>query len=58
MVSVAELARALAADFFGDGAIKVAGAAEPETAGADQIALAMSPAFAEGLKSGDRKSVV
>ncbi|MEM8959404.1 MAG: UDP-3-O-(3-hydroxymyristoyl)glucosamine N-acyltransferase [Pseudomonadota bacterium] len=50
--SVTEIAAALGARFAGNGALAVGGAAEPANAGADQIALAMSPKYADALREG------
>ena len=52
MHSVAEIAAALGARFAGDGTLAVGGAAEPANAAVDQIALAMSPKFADALSDG------
>jgi UDP-3-O-[3-hydroxymyristoyl] glucosamine N-acyltransferase len=49
MISISDLAAGLGAEFQGDGSILVSGAAEPDTATVDQIALGMEPAFAEAL---------
>ncbi|MDO5705314.1 MAG: UDP-3-O-(3-hydroxymyristoyl)glucosamine N-acyltransferase [Paracoccus sp. (in: a-proteobacteria)] len=51
-VTVEELARALDARAWGDLSLPVSGAAEPGSAAADQIALAMAPKYAEALKPG------
>ncbi len=58
MITVGELARALGAEALGDGSLPLDGAAEPDKAGPRQIALAMSPAFAEGLRAGGAKAAV
>lgn len=58
MISVAELAETLGAGFLGDGDLRVSGAAEPAAAGPDQIALAMSPEFAEGLGRGGARAAI
>lgn len=49
MISVSALAHALGCTVEGDGSVEVSGASEPLTARADQIALAMEPAFAAAL---------
>lgn len=49
-ITVGELARALGARHWGDENRIVTGAAEPKEAGADQIALALNPAYARGLR--------
>jgi UDP-3-O-[3-hydroxymyristoyl] glucosamine N-acyltransferase len=58
MVSVAALAAALGAEARGDTALTVSGAAEPASAGPDEIALAMQPAFAEDLAKGRARVAV
>ena len=47
-----EIAQALAAKPVGAADLRITGAAEPADAGPDDLALAMMPDFAEGLKSG------
>ncbi|MFV0292527.1 MAG: UDP-3-O-(3-hydroxymyristoyl)glucosamine N-acyltransferase [Paracoccus sp. (in: a-proteobacteria)] len=51
-VTVKELARALDARAWGDVSLMIDGAAEPAQAGPNQIALAMSPKYAEALAPG------
>ena len=56
-ITLAELARALDATLWGDGSLRVTGAAEPAEAGAARdgsarVALAMSPAYAAHLVPG------
>lgn len=51
-VTIQDLAKALSARAWGDLSMRVTGAAEPGQAGPDQIALAMSPKYAEALKPG------
>lgn len=51
-MTVAELARALQAEAWGDLDAPVTGAAEPDAAGEGQIALAMAPRYAEALRPG------
>lgn len=51
-LTIAELAKALDAPFWGDGTAVVAGAAEAGQAGPDQIALATTPAYVEKLAPG------
>ncbi|TPE51453.1 UDP-3-O-(3-hydroxymyristoyl)glucosamine N-acyltransferase [Amaricoccus solimangrovi] len=58
MISVGDLARALGAEVHGDETLPLDGAAEPDKAGPGQIALAMSPAFAEGLRAGKARAAV
>lgn len=50
--SIKEIARALGAEAEGDLDLRVTGATEPQAARADQLALAMAPAYAEGLAKG------
>lgn len=49
---ISEIAAALGAEAAGDLSLMLRGAAEPQVAGPDQLALAMSPAYAAGLKEG------
>lgn len=49
---IAEIAAALGAEAAGDLTLALCGAAEPKDAGPDQLALALSPTYAEGLKEG------
>jgi UDP-3-O-[3-hydroxymyristoyl] glucosamine N-acyltransferase len=58
MISVGELARSLGAEVLGDETVQLDGAAEPALAGPRQIALAMSPAFADGLRAGSARAAV
>lgn len=58
MTRVADLAAALGAEVLGDGAIPIAGAAEPALAGPDDIALAMQPAFADDLAKGRARAAI
>ena len=50
--TVAEIAAALGAEAFGDLSILIETASEPATAGPADLALAMSPAYAEKLSEG------
>lgn len=47
--SVAEIAAALGAEYAGDGALVLLGAAEPADATPDMLALAMAPKYAEAV---------
>ncbi|HRO12380.1 UDP-3-O-(3-hydroxymyristoyl)glucosamine N-acyltransferase [Amaricoccus sp.] len=58
MITIAELAEALGAEMSGDGALEVSGAAEPAAAAADEIALAMQPAFAADLAKGRAQAAI
>jgi UDP-3-O-[3-hydroxymyristoyl] glucosamine N-acyltransferase len=53
-----EIAAALGAVAEGDAAIRVTGAAEPAAAGPEQIALAMSPKYAEALARGRARAAM
>lgn len=57
-ISIAELARALGAEAAGDAGLKVRAAAEPASAGPDEIALAMQPAFAADLAKGRARAAI
>lgn len=50
--SIAEIAKSLGAQAAGDLAIEVIGAAEPASASAQHLALAMDPKYADGLAKG------
>ena len=50
--SIAEIAKALGAEAAGDTSIVILQAAEPQTAGPDDLALAMNPKYAESLSQG------
>lgn len=50
--SIAEIAKSLGAQAAGDLAIEVIGAAEPASASAQHLALAMDPKYADGLSKG------
>jgi UDP-3-O-[3-hydroxymyristoyl] glucosamine N-acyltransferase len=56
--SIDDIARALGAQAFGDTGLTVTGAAEPATAGPDDLALAMKPEYAEGLPRGRARAAV
>lgn len=51
-ITIADLGRALEARVWGDGSLRVTGAAEPAEAGEGIIALAMAPRYAEALRPG------
>ena len=51
-LTVADLARALQAEAWGDLDAAIIGAAEPSEAGEDHIALAMTPRYAADLRAG------
>ena len=50
--TVQQIAAALGAEVAGDGSLEIARVAEPASARADDLALAMSPKFADGLGQG------
>lgn len=56
--SIAEIARALDARAEGETDLRVTSAAEPAMAGPDDLALAMSPAYAAGLAEGRARVAV
>jgi UDP-3-O-[3-hydroxymyristoyl] glucosamine N-acyltransferase len=58
VITMAELARALGTEAEGDGELAVTGAAEPAAATAEQVALAMQPAFAGDLAKGAARAAV
>ena len=51
-----EIAKALGAEMFGDGALFISGAAEPASAGPEDLALAMDPKYADGLGQGQARA--
>ncbi|MEM7521318.1 MAG: UDP-3-O-(3-hydroxymyristoyl)glucosamine N-acyltransferase [Pseudomonadota bacterium] len=56
--TVAEIARTLGADSAGDTSIVIARAAEPKQAAPDDLALAMSPDYAEALSDGQARAAM
>ncbi|MCB1354807.1 MAG: UDP-3-O-(3-hydroxymyristoyl)glucosamine N-acyltransferase [Rhodobacteraceae bacterium] len=58
MITVAELATAIGGEVAGDGGLAIAGASEPASARADEIALAMDQAFAADLAKGAARSAI
>ena len=56
--AIDEIAGALGARVEGDGTILVRGAAEPAAAGPDQLAMAMSEAYAAGLRAGAARAAI
>lgn len=50
--TIAEIAAALGAKACGDVSIRVSGASEPASAGADDLALAMTPAYGDAVMQG------
>ena len=57
-LSIREVAQAIGARAAGDQCIRVTGVAEPSEAERDQLALAMSPEFAECIQRGNATSAV
>ncbi|MEO1639803.1 MAG: UDP-3-O-(3-hydroxymyristoyl)glucosamine N-acyltransferase [Pseudomonadota bacterium] len=56
--TIQEIAAALGAEAHGAVDLSVSGAAEPARAGADQLALAMSPSYGEALSEGRARAAV
>lgn len=56
--SIKDIAAALGAEAFGDVALCVDGAAEPASAGPDDLALAMTPAYSDALSKGAARAAV
>ncbi|WGT50560.1 UDP-3-O-(3-hydroxymyristoyl)glucosamine N-acyltransferase [Thioclava nitratireducens] len=56
--TIEQIAKALEARAEGDLTIEVTGASEPAAAGPDQIALAMSEKYAEGLQAGKARAAL
>lgn len=57
-MKLTEIAAALGAEMRGDGNIEIASAAEPAAAGPDQLAIALSPRWAEGLGRGRARAAL
>ncbi len=55
---LSDIAAALSARLEGDGDLCITGAAEPAEAGPGDLALAMQPAYAEGLSSGRARAAI
>ncbi|MDQ2065494.1 UDP-3-O-(3-hydroxymyristoyl)glucosamine N-acyltransferase [Xinfangfangia sp. CPCC 101601] len=55
---ISEIAAALGAEAEGDLELRVTGAAEPQAAGPDQLALAMDPRYADGIAKGQAQAAV
>jgi UDP-3-O-[3-hydroxymyristoyl] glucosamine N-acyltransferase len=56
--TIEDIARALGATAYGRTQLAVTGAAEPAAAGPDDLALAMTPEYAEGLSQGRARAAV
>jgi UDP-3-O-[3-hydroxymyristoyl] glucosamine N-acyltransferase len=57
-IPLSNVAEALSARLDGNPEIEITGAAEPARCGADQLALAMSPKYAEGLPQGLARAAI
>ena len=55
---IADIAAALGAEFAGNGALMVRGAAEPQQAGPEDLALAVNPKYADGLAQGRARAAL
>ena len=58
MFTLSEIAAALGRPVHGDGSIRLARAREPASAGPDDLALAMSPAYADALRAGSARAAI
>ena len=56
--TIGEIAEALGAEVVGDASLKIIRVAEPVGAGRDDLALAMTPKFAEGLQGSDAQAAL
>ncbi|MDG1280356.1 MAG: UDP-3-O-(3-hydroxymyristoyl)glucosamine N-acyltransferase [Pseudorhodobacter sp.] len=56
--TIAEIATALSATAAGNTSLRISRAAEPASAGPDDLALAMDPRFADGLAKGQARAAV
>lgn len=56
--SVAEIAQALGAQAFGETALRIAGVAEPQSAGTGDLAMATDATYADKLKLGQAQAAV
>ena len=56
--TIAQIAAALGADCAGDTDLVVTGAAEPQSAGPDDLALAMTPGYALGIERGSARAAL
>lgn len=57
-VSIAQIAAALDVEPLGDASVMVSGVSEPGLAGPDDLALAMSPKYAEALAEGKARAAI
>jgi UDP-3-O-[3-hydroxymyristoyl] glucosamine N-acyltransferase len=58
MFTIRQIAASLGAEAQGDLDLTIVGAAEPQEATADQLAMAMAPKYAEGLAAGQAQAAV
>ena len=58
MFTLGEIATALGRPVLGDGSIRLRRAAEPASAGPDDLALAMSPAYGDALRDGRARAAI
>ena len=56
--TIHDIAEALEAEVFGDGSLVVTGAAEPASAGPDDLALAMDRKYANGLAESQARAAI
>jgi len=56
--TISDIAKALGAEALGKGDLVVTGVSEPASAGANDLAMAMSAAYAEGLSEGQARAAV
>ena len=56
--TVAQVAEAIGASFYGDGDLQIFGVAEPQNAGARELAMATDKSYAERLSLGEAKAAV
>ncbi|MEM9715552.1 MAG: UDP-3-O-(3-hydroxymyristoyl)glucosamine N-acyltransferase [Pseudomonadota bacterium] len=56
--SIAKIAQTLGADHWGDGGLSIKSIAQPDLAGANDLALAMDPKFASAIAAGNAKAAV
>jgi UDP-3-O-[3-hydroxymyristoyl] glucosamine N-acyltransferase len=56
--TLSQIATALGAEFQGDGDIALSGAAEPQDAHPDELALAMDPKYAERIAQGQARAAL
>lgn len=57
-ITIGEIAKALGAEVFGNTDLVIESLSEPSIAGPNQLALAMSPRYAEGLAGGQARAAV